>query len=203
MTDTLDSRDTVWVEHEALIDRVPRWVAMLALAVVVVAIWDLATARMAWVSPIILPSPGETLDDLIFVGKNLLSGGTCSRRSGRRRGRCSGPSSWPRASASRWACSSARRSSASARSCPISWRSTRCRRSPSRRSSSRGSASTSPRRWRSRPSSPPSPSWFRRRQASIPLPRTSGCCSRRWAPLGCRRCCGSSCRTGCRTSSPG
>ncbi|ABA80782.1 ABC transporter permease subunit [Rhodobacter sphaeroides] len=75
MTDTLDSRDTVWVEHEALIDRVPRWVAMLALAVVVVAIWDLATARMAWVSPIILPSPGETLDDLIFVGKNLLSGG--------------------------------------------------------------------------------------------------------------------------------
>ncbi|MGP3698480.1 ABC transporter permease [Rhodobacter sp. NSM] len=75
MTDTPDSRDTVWVEHEALIDRVPRWVAMLALAVVVVAIWDLATARMAWVSPIILPSPGETLDDLIFVGRNLLSGG--------------------------------------------------------------------------------------------------------------------------------
>ncbi|MEA5160359.1 ABC transporter permease [Cereibacter johrii] len=75
MTDTPDSRDTVWVEHEALIDRVPRWVAMLALAVVVVAIWDLATARMGWVSPIILPSPGETLEDLIFVGKNLLTGG--------------------------------------------------------------------------------------------------------------------------------
>ncbi|ABN78982.1 binding-protein-dependent transport systems inner membrane component [Cereibacter sphaeroides WS8N] len=75
MTDTPDSRDTVWVEHEALIDRVPRWVAMLALAVVVVAIWDLATARMGWVSPIILPSPGETLEDLIFVGRNLLTGG--------------------------------------------------------------------------------------------------------------------------------
>ncbi|AZB65966.1 ABC transporter permease [Cereibacter sphaeroides] len=75
MTDIPDSRDTVWVEHEALIDRVPRWVAMLALAVVVVAIWDLATARMGWVSPIILPSPGETLEDLIFVGKNLLTGG--------------------------------------------------------------------------------------------------------------------------------
>ncbi|RAZ85123.1 ABC transporter permease [Cereibacter johrii] len=75
MTDTPDSRDTVWIEHEALIDRVPRWVAMLALAVVVVAIWDLATARMGWVSPIILPSPGETLEDLIFVGKNLLTGG--------------------------------------------------------------------------------------------------------------------------------
>jgi NitT/TauT family transport system permease protein len=66
--------DTVWVEHEALIDRVPRWVAMLGLAVVVIVIWDVATARMAWVSPIILPSPAETLSDLIFVGKNLLTG---------------------------------------------------------------------------------------------------------------------------------
>lgn len=66
--------DTVWVERESLIDRIPRWVAMLALAVIVIAIWDLATARTGWVSPIILPSPAETLFDLIFVGKNLLSG---------------------------------------------------------------------------------------------------------------------------------
>lgn len=66
--------DTVWVEREALIDRIPRWVAMLALAVIVIAIWDLATARMGWVSPIILPSPMETLLDLIFVGKNLITG---------------------------------------------------------------------------------------------------------------------------------
>ncbi|WGV17564.1 ABC transporter permease [Fuscovulum ytuae] len=66
--------DTVWVERESFIDRIPRWVAMLALAVVVITIWDLATARMGWVSPIILPSPAETLSDLIFVGKNLLSG---------------------------------------------------------------------------------------------------------------------------------
>ena len=69
------NQDTVWVEHISLIDRIPRWVAMLALAAIVIGIWDLATARMGWVSPIILPSPGETLDDLIFVGKNLLSGG--------------------------------------------------------------------------------------------------------------------------------
>jgi NitT/TauT family transport system permease protein len=67
--------DTVWVEQEALIDRIPRWVAMLGLAVIVVGIWDLATARMGWVSPIILPSPGETLSDLIFVGTNLVTGG--------------------------------------------------------------------------------------------------------------------------------
>jgi NitT/TauT family transport system permease protein len=68
-------QDTVWVEHVALIDRIPRWVAMLALAVIVIGIWDLATARMGWVSPIILPSPGETLEDLVFVGRNLLTGG--------------------------------------------------------------------------------------------------------------------------------
>ena len=66
--------DTPWVEHVALIDSIPRWVAMLGLAVVVIGIWDLATARMGWVSPIILPSPGETVKDLIVVGKNLLAG---------------------------------------------------------------------------------------------------------------------------------
>lgn len=66
--------DTTWVEREAFIDRIPRWVAMLGLAVFVIGIWDLATARMGWVSPIILPSPMETLEDLVFVGKNLLTG---------------------------------------------------------------------------------------------------------------------------------
>lgn len=76
MTATPDPNvDTVWVEKVALIDQIPRWAAMLGLAVIVIAIWDLATARMGWVSPIILPSPGETLEDLIFVGKNLISGG--------------------------------------------------------------------------------------------------------------------------------
>lgn len=76
MTATPDpNQDTVWVEHVALIDRIPRWAAMLGLAVLVIGIWDLATARMGWVSPIILPSPGETLSDLIFVGTNLVTGG--------------------------------------------------------------------------------------------------------------------------------
>lgn len=65
--------DTVWVERDALIDRIPRSVAMAFLFVVVVAIWDLVT-RTGWVSPIILPSPGETLSDLIFVGHNLITG---------------------------------------------------------------------------------------------------------------------------------
>lgn len=65
--------DTIWIEKDALIDRIPRSVAMILLFVIVVAIWDLVT-RMGWVSPIILPSPGETLADLIFVGQNLITG---------------------------------------------------------------------------------------------------------------------------------
>ena len=73
MTDAPDhGTDTVWVEHVALIDRIPRWLAMLGLAAVVLLIWDLATARTGWVSPIILPSPKETLDELVMVGTNLL-----------------------------------------------------------------------------------------------------------------------------------
>ena len=76
MTNTPDhGSDTVWVEHVALIDRIPRWLAMLGLAAVVLLIWDLATARTGWVSPIILPSPKETLDELALVGTNLLTGG--------------------------------------------------------------------------------------------------------------------------------
>lgn len=64
---------TVWVEREALIDRIPRWAAMLFLFVVIVGIWDIAT-RFGLVSPIILPSPGETWRDILFVGGNLIAG---------------------------------------------------------------------------------------------------------------------------------
>ena len=44
---------TVWVEREALIDRIPRWLAMTGLFVAFVLIWDVVT-RAGWVSPIIL-----------------------------------------------------------------------------------------------------------------------------------------------------
>ena len=70
--DTL--QDTVWVENVSLIDSMPRWLAMTLLFVGFVGAWDIAT-RFGWVSPIILPSPGETVKDLIFVGQNLLGGG--------------------------------------------------------------------------------------------------------------------------------
>lgn len=66
-------KSTVWVERESLIDSMPRWLAMLILFVAVVGVWDLAT-RSGWVSAIILPTPMETLRDLIHVGHNLLTG---------------------------------------------------------------------------------------------------------------------------------
>ncbi|HWL58009.1 MAG TPA: ABC transporter permease [Paracoccus sp. (in: a-proteobacteria)] len=75
MTDTVpdDLPDTVWVEKASWIDSMPRWLAMSILFIAVVALWDLVT-RWGWVSPIILPSPVETLSDLIFVGRNLITG---------------------------------------------------------------------------------------------------------------------------------
>jgi NitT/TauT family transport system permease protein len=66
--------DTVWVEQDSLIDRIPRSVAMLGLFVAFIAIWQ-AVVFSGIVSPIILPSPGETFAQLLFVGENLLTGG--------------------------------------------------------------------------------------------------------------------------------
>jgi NitT/TauT family transport system permease protein len=65
--------DTVWSEHISLIDRIPRSVAMIGLFLAFLAIWQLAWS-LGLVSPIILPSPGETARDIVFVGQNLFSG---------------------------------------------------------------------------------------------------------------------------------
>ncbi|NND92925.1 MAG: ABC transporter permease [Granulosicoccus sp.] len=65
--------ETIWVEEVSFLDRVPRAVSMAFVFVVFVGLWQLSTS-LGLVSPIILPTPGETLSDLIFVGKNLLSG---------------------------------------------------------------------------------------------------------------------------------
>jgi NitT/TauT family transport system permease protein len=65
---------TVWVEQLPLIDRIPRPVAMLALLVAFIAIWQLCY-EFEVISQIILPSPWETAQDLVFVGANLLSAG--------------------------------------------------------------------------------------------------------------------------------
>ncbi len=73
-TNPMDEGDTVWTEQTGWLDRVPRAVQMIFVFVVFVLFWDLIT-RLGLVSPIILPTPYETLVDLIFVGKNLLTGG--------------------------------------------------------------------------------------------------------------------------------
>ena len=67
-------RDTVWVERDPLIDRIPRPIAISILVLGVIGLWWMVT-RLAIVSPIILPSPAETGADLVFVGSNLSSGG--------------------------------------------------------------------------------------------------------------------------------
>ncbi|MGI9490786.1 MAG: hypothetical protein ACR2QF_00005, partial [Geminicoccaceae bacterium] len=64
---------TVWVEEVSWIDRVPRSVSMLFVFVVFIAFWELLT-RSGLVSAIILPTPFETLMDLILVGNNLIGG---------------------------------------------------------------------------------------------------------------------------------
>ncbi|MDO6589955.1 MULTISPECIES: ABC transporter permease [Rhodobacterales] len=71
---TQDAEDTVWVQEVSFIDSVPRWIAMSFVFFVFVGTWQMVT-YFEMVSPIILPTPWETLLDMIFVGKNLLSGG--------------------------------------------------------------------------------------------------------------------------------
>ena len=66
--------DTVWTETIGWGDRIPRSIQMLFVFVVFVLLWDLVT-RFGLVSRLILPTPYETLVDLIFVGENLLTGG--------------------------------------------------------------------------------------------------------------------------------
>ena len=66
--------DTVWVEEVSLIDRVPRAISMTLVFVAFVGTWQLVT-MLGLVSPIILPTPGETFDDMLFVGENLVTGG--------------------------------------------------------------------------------------------------------------------------------
>ncbi|WP_371807930.1 ABC transporter permease [Ruegeria sp. HKCCA0235A] len=68
------AEDTVWEQKVHFIDSVPRWLAMTFVFVVFVGTWQIVTS-LKLVSPIILPTPLETLKDMIFVGQNLLTGG--------------------------------------------------------------------------------------------------------------------------------
>ncbi|MCC2662467.1 MAG: ssuC 6 [Geminicoccaceae bacterium] len=70
---TTSATDTIWVEQISLIDRIPRSVAMIALFVAFVGLWQLVTMA-GLVSPILLPTPMETARDLVLVGTNLVTG---------------------------------------------------------------------------------------------------------------------------------
>jgi len=64
---------TVWVENVSWFDSVPRWVSMIAIFVIFLAIWQ-ATYLTGLVSPILLPSPGATATEIWVVGHNLATG---------------------------------------------------------------------------------------------------------------------------------
>ncbi|WP_421926238.1 ABC transporter permease [Neoaquamicrobium sediminum] len=66
--------DTVWTEHVTFIDRIPRSIAMAGIMIAFLAVWQLVHIS-GLVSPIILPGPWETGEDIVFVAKNLASGG--------------------------------------------------------------------------------------------------------------------------------
>ena len=67
-------QETIWEEKVSFLDRIPRAVSMAFVFAVFIGLWHTATS-LGLVSPIILPTPAETLKDIIFVGKNLFSGG--------------------------------------------------------------------------------------------------------------------------------
>jgi NitT/TauT family transport system permease protein len=64
---------TVWVEHVSWLDRVPRSVSMIVLMIAFLAVWQLFYMSGV-ISPIIMPGPWETIVDLVFVGRNLITG---------------------------------------------------------------------------------------------------------------------------------
>jgi NitT/TauT family transport system permease protein len=66
-------RQTFVAESVAWIDRIPRSVAMLLLMVIFLLLWQLVY-ELRLISPIILPTPIETIFDLFYVGKNVLTG---------------------------------------------------------------------------------------------------------------------------------
>ena len=70
---TTPTPSTVWVEHVSWLDRVPRSVSMIVLMIAFLAVWQLFYMS-GIISPIIMPGPWETIVDLVFVGKNLITG---------------------------------------------------------------------------------------------------------------------------------
>jgi len=66
--------ETLWQEEVPLIDRIPRPVGMVLLAVAFIALWQ-GVHAIGLFSPIILPPPAAVFRDILLVGTNLATGG--------------------------------------------------------------------------------------------------------------------------------
>jgi NitT/TauT family transport system permease protein len=79
MSDVVDKQaaaelaDTVWAEKVSFVSKVPRWISMLGLLALFLGLWQGVTAS-GIVSPLILPTPADTIRDIGFVGRNLSAG---------------------------------------------------------------------------------------------------------------------------------
>lgn len=71
--ETAGITDTVWVETKSWSARVPRWVSMTVLMALFLLGWQTVSIS-GLVSPLILPTLSDTLADLEFVGRSLVSG---------------------------------------------------------------------------------------------------------------------------------
>ncbi len=65
---------TVWKEEDALIDRIPRPIAIVGLGAMIVAVWHLVTMT-GMINTVILPTPAQVWTQIVTVGTNLVTGG--------------------------------------------------------------------------------------------------------------------------------
>lgn len=72
--DPAEFPETVWQQRVSFIDRLPQPVAIGLLVLGILAVWQLVT-MLGLFSPITLPSPARTAEDIILVGANLFTGG--------------------------------------------------------------------------------------------------------------------------------
>lgn len=74
MTDATNPNLEVRVEKLPLIERIPQSLAIAMVLFILVSAWQIAFS-LKLVSPIILPSPGETFSALVMMVQNLVTGG--------------------------------------------------------------------------------------------------------------------------------
>ena len=64
----------VYEEREGLLDRVPRWVAIVGLAILGLALWQLIVG-LELISRILLPTPLDTAREIVDSAGNIVTGG--------------------------------------------------------------------------------------------------------------------------------